>query len=336
MFTKKFSGYIAVIVLVCLLSAGCRNKDQLSIESPPAPVVSEEMHSGKLSVLYTLSATEISIAEKLLVTLEVTVPEDYDVNFPQFSGKLGDFNLSSTASTPKELIGDRIRQKRICILTPYLPGQYTIPAMTISAGERRPPGLEKAEVIIPPHIITITSFLGSNEKNPQIADIFAPLPAPAPTFYYLIGGGAGLLLIALLIYLYVRRKSYHPLPPSVSPEVGALHEIDQLRQRQTDDDFAAFYSNLSLILRRYIETRFGLNAPEQTTEEFLAALRRSPLFSEEQKDLLKHFLCHCDLIKFARIIPSRQEIDISIEQCRNFIKMSSEKIPEDNNQKVAL
>lgn len=337
MFTKKISGYIAVIVFVCLLATGCGNK---ALEKPApqaAPAVAEEMHSGKMAVLLTLSSLEISVAEKLLLTLEVNAPEDYDINFPQFSGKVGDFTLASTKSTPKELKGDRVRQKRTYVLMPYLPGQYTIPPITINAIEKYP-GSDKTEVIIPAHVITITSFLGSDEKNSQITDIFPLVSPPAPTlYYYLIGGGATLLLIAVLIYLYFRHRSHSPLPPSLSPDVCALNEIDRLLQRQiTNNEFSVFYGDLSMILRRYIETRFGQNATEQTTEEFLAALRRTTLFNKEQKDLLEHFLSHCDLIKFARITPSQQEIDTSIQQCRDFIKMSREKTQRSTNQEASL
>ena len=55
------------------------------------------------------------------------------------------------------------------------------------------------------------------------------------------------------------------------------------------------------MLRHYIEDRFGLRAPEQTTEEFLAELRQKHVFGERQKDLLRAFLEHCDLVKFAEL-----------------------------------
>jgi len=53
-----------------------------------------------------------------------------------------------------------------------------------------------------------------------------------------------------------------------------------------------FYQRLSHILRCYIENRFSLHAPEQTTEEFLDNLRSSEDLNRRYNSLLKSFLEH--------------------------------------------
>jgi len=144
------------------------------------------------------------------------------------------------------------------------------------------------------------------------------------------------LALALLFYFWRRRRLHQPPPPPLPLHVTALAAIDQLLQEQGEGgDFAHFYAKLTLILRHYIEARFGLKAAEQTTEEFLDSLRHSPLFSEEQKQLLRDFLSRCDLIKFARIIPARQEVDAAIELCRDFIRASGEKMGQDSTEEGA-
>jgi 5'-deoxynucleotidase YfbR-like HD superfamily hydrolase len=80
-----------------------------------------------------------------------------------------------------------------------------------------------------------------------------------------------------------------------------------------------FYQRISDILRRYIENRFGLHAPEQTTEEFLAALGADATLAPSHKSLLKNFLQHCDLVKFARHEPTTEDIQKTFDSCRNFI-----------------
>jgi hypothetical protein len=60
-----------------------------------------------------------------------------------------------------------------------------------------------------------------------------------------------------------------------------------------------YYFALSTILRHYIEDRFGLRAPEQTTEEFLQSLHSSGTFVQRYQDVLARFLRECDLVKFA-------------------------------------
>jgi hypothetical protein len=80
-----------------------------------------------------------------------------------------------------------------------------------------------------------------------------------------------------------------------------------------------FYLRLSNVLRHYIEDRFGLRAPEQTTEEFLAELGRGQPFAPAHKELLQSFLEHCDLVKFAELEPTRGEAETAVALCRQFV-----------------
>ena len=80
-----------------------------------------------------------------------------------------------------------------------------------------------------------------------------------------------------------------------------------------------FYLRVSAILRHYIENRFGLRAPERTTEEFLSDLQTNHILLPRQKDLLKRFLEHCDMVKFAEYQPNREEVDDTLNTCAQFI-----------------
>ena len=80
-----------------------------------------------------------------------------------------------------------------------------------------------------------------------------------------------------------------------------------------------FYQRISDILRHYIENRFGLHAPEQTTEEFLGLMQASPALPPVYQGLLKEFLQHCDLVKFAEHVPSTEDIQNTFDACKNFI-----------------
>jgi len=63
------------------------------------------------------------------------------------------------------------------------------------------------------------------------------------------------------------------------------------------------------IIRTYLESQFGLRAPEQTTEEFLTDLQRSIVLDHSHKLVLEDFLTRCDLVKFARVEPARVELE---------------------------
>ena len=89
-----------------------------------------------------------------------------------------------------------------------------------------------------------------------------------------------------------------------------------------------FHLRISDILRRYIENRFGVRAPEQTTEEFLTAASGIRLHEKailgNNRPLLADFLTHCDLVKFARHEPTRDECEKTVSLCREFIEQTKE------------
>ncbi len=92
-----------------------------------------------------------------------------------------------------------------------------------------------------------------------------------------------------------------------------------------------FYFLLSAILRGYIERRFSLRAPEQTTGEFLEIIQDYALFTPDQKRLLREFLQACDMVKFALHEPPEVEIAVAFATAREFIDqtMDVEQIHEE-------
>ncbi len=69
-----------------------------------------------------------------------------------------------------------------------------------------------------------------------------------------------------------------------------------------------FVTEVSETARTYLEERFGLRAPERTTEEFLNELSGSVVLDSRHKHLLSDFLTRCDLVKFARAEADRSEL----------------------------
>jgi hypothetical protein len=67
-----------------------------------------------------------------------------------------------------------------------------------------------------------------------------------------------------------------------------------------------------------------------TTEEFLATMRSSGVFNSEQKGAMKEFLSHCDMVKFAKYQPGKNEIDASYESAIKFIDQTREDLQTAN------
>lgn len=129
----------------------------------------------------------------------------------------------------------------------------------------------------------------------------------------LIGGLVLLLAGLLLAWWLIRRHRARPPAPAAPPtpaHVLALAALQALRERQLIEQglVEPFYVELSTIVRTYLERRFGLHAPEQTTDEFIREAIRSCLLSLDHQHLVAVFLEQSDLVKFARHQPEAADM----------------------------
>jgi hypothetical protein len=122
---------------------------------------------------------------------------------------------------------------------------------------------------------------------------------------------------ALFLLARGRRKK-----ASVSAYKMAMQRLSALEARgyPTAEDADAWYVELSGIVRRYLEDRYRLRAPELTTEEFLREARRSAEVSPAHRDLLTSFLEGCDRVKFAAYRPDEQESREAMLVSRRFVE----------------
>ena len=262
-----------------------------------------------------LSRKQINVADHLQLVLEVHATEGESVKFPSFEGKLGEFTVTaSETSQPRLAEGGRVVVARTFELEPFLPGDYEIPPMNVPIGDNVT--IETAR-----ETIKVVSVLPQGQK-PDIKEIGPPLELPGLSgwLYFLMGLAVAALFLSIYM-LWRRRKINRTAQSALPPHELALAELRKLMAEDlvAKGQAKLFYLRVSAILRHYIENRFGLRAPERTTEEFLSDLQTNHILLPRQKDLLKRFLEHCDMVKFAEYQPNREEVDDTLNTCAQFI-----------------
>ncbi len=85
----------------------------------------------------------------------------------------------------------------------------------------------------------------------------------------------------------------------------------------SDHEFGSLVSGL---LRGYLGTAFGLAAPRQTTEEFLASLRGHRRFTLAEQQSLETFLTRSDFLKFAHGEATERDRLSLIAAAENFVQ----------------
>ena len=98
----------------------------------------------------------------------------------------------------------------------------------------------------------------------------------------------------------------------------ALEEL--LRKAYLEEQkFKEFFTELSDLLRHYLENRFFITAMEETTAELLESMQELEL-GEEDFARAKEVMDISDLVKFAKFEPQQKEIENTVELTRTFIQ----------------
>jgi hypothetical protein len=170
---------------------------------------------------------------------------------------------------------------------------------------------------------TTTTMTDIHDIKPALS-----MGADLAWLYWVAGGLAMLALGVLGWWLWQRRR---PLPagaappPPVPPEMVAFEALDALAAF-AETDPKRFYFELSAVLRRYIESRYGFPAAEMTTEELLPRLDRLPL-EPELTGPLKAFCRETDPIKFAGAAAALEQILRDLAFARDFVRRTTPEQP---------
>lgn len=286
-----------------------------------------------LALELRLDRERLTVAERLHLELRAESEEAYAVKFGEVKDLPGFGVLSASEGKPELVAANRVAVSFHYVLEPLAAGRAQIPGLKVEAWKKAEAEAAVTTVATEAVEVVVESLLAQDDPGDTISDIAPPLAKPLGPWLWIGSGLAALLVLVLMVYLWRRGKKAVPPPPPLPPHLLAYQALDRLLATDllASGQVKAFFEALSDILRHYIEDRFGVRAPEQTTEEFLTALGpmgaepmarlRSPtLATMAHKLLLGDFLRHCDLVKFARHTPTRVEAEERVELCRRFVR----------------
>jgi hypothetical protein len=121
--------------------------------------------------------------------------------------------------------------------------------------------------------------------------------------------------------------------PEIPPHITALEKLAQLQKDKLwqDGKVKRFHSEISEIVREYLERRYTVHALENTTDEIMQRIRYHVILPDQLTKLNK-ILVVSDLVKFAKEQPSASENDSSLLNAIEFVKNTQQIIenPENN------
>lgn len=161
----------------------------------------------------------------------------------------------------------------------------------------------------------------------DILDIKDPIFLLNPmTLLYI---GIGIVIAALLFWMAVILFKRMTRPPELAPPPPyeiALNHLRKARNWLEPDTAERFCTEVSHVMRGFIEAHFKLPASEQTTEEFFSDPTHQGVFSPEQEQELKEFSEQCDLAKFARWGLGTEEMEKLYKTAETFIETTGKPV----------
>lgn len=137
---------------------------------------------------------------------------------------------------------------------------------------------------------------------------------------------AGLLLLAFGIFAYYRwyKRGINPLKPvkkRLPPYEEAILALNNLKSRKLwqNGQEKQYYTELTDILRVYIERRFNINAVEMTSTEIMDSIKKNKdahLVNEQ----LNEVLIIADFVKFANMQTLADDNEIAFQRSLNFVE----------------
>ena len=337
--------FALAIFVSCALVGGCA-KQAAQTQPVDALPVEHRAERGPVHMTVRIDKGSITIAEKLNLYIEVDAIGGVEVEMPSFGEKLNEFEImdfQERSSVPVEGSGAQAasgmrRWTQQYVLEGYLSGEQEIPAITARFHDKRDPDKPiEGELATEPFKVQVRSLLAGEFDPSKYRDIKGPVGLPVDrgrVWIWWTGGGLAALALIVLVAVWLRRRRARAaVPTPLLPHEWAFFALQRIEEDRLIEtgQVQEFYFRLSAVVREYIERRFGLMAPERTTPEFLAEMRRSPVLNTAHQHLLGDFLQAADMVKFARYEPALSEVQAALGTARAFVDQTTPGAAEDQN-----
>jgi hypothetical protein len=293
---------------------------------------------GGVTARASLDSTYVIIGSPTTIHLEVTAPEGVAVQFPQLRKAIAaqdedqSFQLDISNVTEIDTVqsGLSLTLKRDVEVYAFDSATLYVPPFpfVVAPGDTAWTNALALKVIVPFDV----------EVDPEkYCDIKAPLK---PEFVWMDYVGwvlwplLALVVVAAVVYYFVYYRPRHhrerietPKPAVVLPPhevaLAALQALESKKLWQ-EGHVKRYYTELTDILRAYMDGRFKVSTMEQTSDEILQTMRLTDGITNSSLQNLRQVLQLSDLVKFARLKPLADENQLSLVNAKMFISQTVE------------
>jgi hypothetical protein len=278
-----------------------------------------------IEVTSAVDTSRITIGDRITYTITIDHVDTMRIEKPGEGVNLGQFEIKDYKIYDEVHDQGRILQKYEYVVSVFDTGSFVIPPFPVAYFPTDSIGDYK---IITASAIKIYVESVIQDEERQLRDIKPPINIPY-NYFLLISIISSVLLVGLLIFLgyrlYRKRKEtgylLKPPEPTEPAHEVALNALSELIEKDLIGQglVKQFYSEISEIVRCYIEGRYFVRAMEETSTEILLELKGQEL-SENAYQNVRELLQLSDLVKFAKYLPLDEENETVFLQAKEFIE----------------
>lgn len=211
------------------------------------------------------------------------------------------------------------------IFSAYEEGTFSVPPQRILVNSK--------EYFTPSYKVTVAPVVTDSVKTP-LFDIKSIVQIPKNVWDYIqpfLGYVLVLLVILVCVIIYlIRRKNKKSETHKSEPDVLAIKRLKKLKKSNyiAKDLYKKYYSELTSIIKEYMEARWNFPATKLLSDDLLEYLKKEKWLDENEIENLSGIFKTSDLAKFAKYKPTPEETKLHMEKVINFINLTKTDSPK--------
>ena len=298
--------------------------------APPKDAVTRTTEVGPVKTTIKLWPVKPTILDPIYLRIEIDAPAGVTVDpqFQQTGEHLGRFRVPAEVHDTARKPDGGLHYEQTYTLDAMASGRQRIPPLRfvmVDARAGTPADARKPQEILTEEIPFEIAAAAGDAANAQLHLALGEIDPDVGgigwlTLLFIASGLAVLGSGSVLALRALRARRRVAQQRSAYDE--AVAQLRALEDQGAPDDAGAdaWFVALSAIVRRYLEHRYDIRAPELTTEEFLQVATTRPELTAEHRVLLSSFLERCDQVKFAGYRPDSDESLATLKAARGFIE----------------
>lgn len=289
-------------------------------------ITSIDTFSQNVIATAKLDSNKILVGDQVKLKVQLTYPAKTTISWPELKDTLTK-NIEIVQKSEIDTLSKDVKKftlNQTYTITSFDSGSFYIPQ--ISFKYKNPGDTGYFEALTDSLLLNVNTIAVDTTK--AIKDIKGPLSVPW-TFMEILPYLIGIVLLAAIIWFviyYIRKRRRGEAlidfsKPKLPPHEEAMKALEALRNKKLwqNNKVKDYYTELTEIIRTYIEKRFGIHAMEMTSDEIMTSFGAIDIANNTKMRLSQMFVL-ADLVKFAKAHPLPNEHGLSLDNAFEFVK----------------